>query len=720
MTTFVKPLYGSSIDDSEVARAIGLPAGVYEGLEPSISGAGGSSGWTASLAVSTANGKSLWRTPGDVAHGRYIVEETGPVQLNIAGPAANPRIDLIIGYHKWVAGPTDPVTLLPTGALTTAQMPTYLVVTGTPSVTPVDPAVPDPYDVNGNRAVILARVRVPVSGPASIERYAPTDLRLDYHAAIASEVVSARNIYPSLKQRIDAIGTAQLIEAAAFKGYPAATGGGNYQPVTMSTVKVYGGAVTVRDATSVNLTKPGLYEVMVVCNSVFGVRNTMLNATRIILGYNGTTLIADEIGDTDGDDEDQTAYALVYVDPAWTTPFIRIDHDSFRGGTMRGSVKFLGDPSSLVALGIANVDISTPVGASQTWPDSLDIALTAVNAVGAVTWSAVSGSGLSDAASDPAITFTGSTMHVSWTADPGTLPKTYQIKLQAVDSAGTPRTVQKQIALTITAYAAIPLVINSTDKSYSRVTTGTWPTLISFAPNASGGTSPYTWAVVAGADTTLPGVAWNAASGTFDATLTYDQYVAGVSTPPKVRIRCTDSAGSPAQQEKVISYLFALTTGGGGGGGGGGCVPAGTLFELANGSIPIELVAEGMLARGYDDANMEPVIAEITKVYVYEDRPLMRLTTTMGSLVCSQDHRPYRRQPDGEECDHGNYPPAHKLVPGDITRWEVSPGDVHEVEVVSVELLEERATVYHVTMDCGHVYIAGSMPAHNMIKKSIE
>jgi hypothetical protein len=715
MTTTIHPLYGSPIDDSEIARSIGLPAGVYEGLEPTIAGAGGGAGWTASLGVNAANGRSVWRSPGDVGHGRYVVEETGPVQLNISGPAANPRIDLLIGYHKWVAGPTDPVSLLPTGALTAAQMPTYVVVTGTPAAVPVDPTVPDPYDVGGNRAVILARVRVPVTGPPAIERYAPTDLRLDYHALVTGEVVTARNAFPNLKARIDAIGTAQLIEAASFRGNPPATGGGNFQAVPMTGVKIYGGAVVVRDANTLSLTKTGLYEVIAVCNSLYGGAG-MLNATRIILGYNGTTLIADEIGDTVADDEDQTTYALVYVDPTWTDPFIQINHDSFRGGYMRGSVKFLGDPSTLAALGIATTDKVMTASASQTWPDSVDIGLTAINAVGVVTWSAVAGSGLITGATDPAVTFSGNTMHVAWTANPGTLPKVFQIKLQATDSAGTPRTVQKQISLTVNPYSVVALSITSGDVSYAKTGAGTF--VLSFTPIGAGGTTPYTWSLVAGADTTLPGATWNSSAGTVDSgALTSTQLNAG---PYKVRLRCVDSAGSPVTVEKVINYTTSWsTTGGGGGGGGGGtgCVPAGTLFELADGSIPVELVAVGMLARGYDDANLEPVIAEITKVYVYEDRTLMRITTTMGSLVCSCDHRPYRRHADGEVNEHGNYPPASQLVPGDITRWEAAPGDVHDVEVVSVEFLEERATVYHVTMDRGHVYVAGGMPAHNIIKQ---
>ena len=208
MSQALHPLYGSSIDDFRIARAINLPPGVYEGMEPSISGDGGVAGWTASLGADIVHGRSLWRTTGNVPYGRYVVEETEAVQVAIEGPdATNPRIDLIVGVHRWIQGPIDPVSLLPTGEYSDSQKPSYVVLKGTPSASPAVPAVADPYDANGSRAVVLAQVYVPTSGDPTISRYTPTDLRLPYMRVITEEVVSSRGGFPNLKGRLDAMPT---------------------------------------------------------------------------------------------------------------------------------------------------------------------------------------------------------------------------------------------------------------------------------------------------------------------------------------------------------------------------------------------------------------------------------------------------------------------------------------------------------------------------------
>lgn len=561
MTQTIHPLYGEYITDAGIARAIPLPAGVYDGLLPSIAGAGGSAGWTASL--DTIDGHSLWRTQGDTTNGRILIEETGPIQVHIAGPSANPRIDLIVGIHKWVQGPTDPTTFEPTGSLTDAQKATYAVVQGTPATTPTEPTVLDPWDVGGNRAVVLAKVTVPVSGAPTIERYQTTDLRLAYMRAVVGEVVTARNEFGSLKERIDAIGTAQLIEAASFKGSIGITGGGNLQPVVMTEVKKYGDAVVVRDNTTLGLAKPGLYEVICVCNSVYG-RGGMLNATQIVLGYNGAETSADFINDTFADDEDQTAYAMLYVDPSWTDPYISIHHDSFLGGTMRGSVKYLGTPSAIGTLGITTGNIAISDTATPTWPNFTLISLVATNAVGGVTWSVVPGGGLQDGTTDPKASIVGGALRIDWTANPGALPKTWSVKLQATDSATPARTVQKTITITLSAYSVQSLVITATDKIFTL--TGAGPFTPSFTATATGGTPTYTWALVAGADTTLPGASIDNSTGVLTSSLTFAQMNTG---PYKVRLRCTDSAGSPVVVEKVINITTAASSGGGGGGGGG-------------------------------------------------------------------------------------------------------------------------------------------------------
>lgn len=176
MTQFQRPLYGEYAKASSIALADPLPQGVYAGMTPSIAGPGGVSGWTASLSPD-ADGFSQWRTRGTPSAGRYVIQETAAVTVAIAAPdAVNPRIDLIVGIHKWVAGPVDPGTLEPTGEFIPAQQATYAVVRGTPAVTPAEPAVPDPWEAGGSRAVVLAKVTVPITGLPTITRYAATDM----------------------------------------------------------------------------------------------------------------------------------------------------------------------------------------------------------------------------------------------------------------------------------------------------------------------------------------------------------------------------------------------------------------------------------------------------------------------------------------------------------------------------------------------------------------
>jgi len=159
------------------------------------------------------------------------------------------------------------------------------------------------------------------------------------------------------------------------------------------------------------------------------------------------------------------------------------------------------------------------------------------------------------------------------------------------------------------------------------------------------------------------------------------------------------------------SFPSGLTGGGSGGGGGGGgglgCVPAGTPILMANGlSIPVEWITEGMEVATYDDLTLEPVSAKVAKVYRYEKRDLWRITTSMGSLVCSHDHRIFNGT---------NWPPVRQFKAGDRTLWH-KDGRLESVEVLSCEPTGDSKDVYHMTLTHGHVYIAGWIAAHNMYK----
>ncbi len=709
MTQTLHPLYGEYLTDAGRAHSIPLPPGVYAGMNPTITGAGGSAGWTLSLAPDS-DGFSYWRTPGSPVEGRYVIQEDAPVQVPIAAPdATHTRIDLVIGVHKWVAGPVDPSTLEPTGQYTSAQQATYVVAQGTPSATPVAPTVPDPYDGTGNRAVILAEITVPPTGTPTVVPYPATDLRLLGMRTVIQEVITARSTFPDLNSRLNSLGgsitaiTQNQINATSFTGSTAVTSSATtFTKVAMSKTTVFGTAVSDVDAatkTSISLLQPGLYEIEAfhkVEGSAFG---SVCCAVQAWLTRTGAAnqLIDNQL-DTFSDEITEAVYGMLYVDPSWVAPAIYFERAGTPAGTLRGSVKYLGNPTSVGTLLIAN-KVSTNLLAStgMTYPVSVLIPLTASNAVGSVTWSVVAGTGLQSGTTDPAATIvSGNQLQLTWSTAPAAFPATYSVEVSATDSATSPRTATATLGFTLAAPA--PLTITTTTPI--PFSTALYPYSVSLQAIASGGAPPYTWSIVTGAGTNLPSAA---VSGT---TVTGTVSAAGTYT---VELLCSDSqTPTPAQATATITINVTTVTGGGGGGG-TGCVPAGTPLSMADGStIPVEQAAFGMHAMAFDDLTGEPVEATITATWEHQGRDLYRLITDRGELVCSHDHRLYSRAKDA-------WIPARNLHEHDVT-LTLDGQTLVEAVVLSCEPTGEQATVYHLTLDRGHVYVAGGFPAHNMIK----
>ena len=213
MSQMLYPLFGAYASDSLFALMVPGPAGVYEGMDPSLSGAGGSAGWTVSL------GAGAWKTQGDPAGvslanalGRFLIREDAPITQHVAGPGALDRIDLVVGIYLYSAGPINTAATppTPTGQYTAPQMAGYGTVSGTPSLTPVAPAVLDPYFPDGHRAVVLAQVYVPATGQPTATIYAPNKMRFERMAAATAEVIAARTdttgkAWPSLQARVNNI-----------------------------------------------------------------------------------------------------------------------------------------------------------------------------------------------------------------------------------------------------------------------------------------------------------------------------------------------------------------------------------------------------------------------------------------------------------------------------------------------------------------------------------
>jgi hypothetical protein len=114
---------------------------------------------------------------------------------------------------------------------------------------------------------------------------------------------------------------------------------------------------------------------------------------------------------------------------------------------------------------------------------------------------------------------------------------------------------------------------------------------------------------------------------------------------------------------------------------------------------------EGDFAEAYDDVTWERLTARVIGTLRYDDRALYRVITDRGELVCSHDHRL-------ASWEDAGFPPARHVKAGDVIRWRTPEGIVPAI-VSSCEPTGESATVYHVSLDRGHVYVAGDVPAHN-------
>ena len=165
MSQTISITFGEYITDTSIHRAVPLPPGVYEGLTPSIS-----------AGVVTFQ-PGIWRTLGTSWNtGRHTIYEDTAFAVNIDAASTQDRIDAIVGAHKWVMGPIDS-NGEPTGEITPEMQAIYQVVKGTPGASPQIPPIPDPYDGNGRRAVILALVFVPASGSPTAWIPGPCDHR---------------------------------------------------------------------------------------------------------------------------------------------------------------------------------------------------------------------------------------------------------------------------------------------------------------------------------------------------------------------------------------------------------------------------------------------------------------------------------------------------------------------------------------------------------------
>lgn len=139
-----------------------------------------------------------------------------------------------------------------------------------------------------------------------------------------------------------------------------------------------------------------------------------------------------------------------------------------------------------------------------------------------------------------------------------------------------------------------------------------------------------------------------------------------------------------------------------------GCLPSGSEVLMSDMSKrSIESIVEGDQVFALDESSLTPVISKVIKTYVIEKAHLIEVVTTKRSLICSKDHRLTRNN------NILDYPAAKDLEVGDILVYINDDGSIEEVDVLSIEDVGDIATVYHISLEDGHVYIGNNFAAHN-------
>lgn len=503
----------------------------------------------------------------------------------------------------------------------------------------------------------------------------------------------------------------QLIEPYASVGYYTnINGAGNAWNSTANPVKFseqYHSGINIDydSATGVfTVVKAGVYELnaLMINNGrdSNGNSNTTLSINAMASGSSTWERINQDISinHSPGMSVDN-AHPTVFV--GWLGAGVKLcltsNHDYYWWQLIHFSHKYLGQLAPTSTLTITNLNENFQASSTTTYPWPIYIPLQATNSQGTVNWVLSAGTTL------PGAVISGNSLTAS-VPDPGATPDVYTVNLVATDSVTS---ATKSITVTVNQFVTQPLAISNLDSYYFSFIQGSSGAFTLALTGTGGNGNPYTWAVSGG---NLPGA--SITGSTLNMTFNTSQAVGTYPYTVTVTMSCVGSTS--VSKTITISEIIYTSGGGGGGGGGGGCVPAGTPFLTPDGYVPVEFLKVGDQAIGFDEHTLEPVVATVTATFKYEDRQLYTIVTDKASLVCSHDHR-LTKVVEGEDPA---YPSARDLATGDSILWHnMESNTLEAVKVLEVKPMEEYVDVYHLTMDKGHVYVAGSFPAHNMIKQ---
>ncbi|HTG01404.1 MAG TPA: Hint domain-containing protein, partial [Nitrospirota bacterium] len=136
--------------------------------------------------------------------------------------------------------------------------------------------------------------------------------------------------------------------------------------------------------------------------------------------------------------------------------------------------------------------------------------------------------------------------------------------------------------------------------------------------------------------------------------------------------------------------------------GGGGCFPAGTLITTPRGDVPIERLSAGDTVTGIDRiGRLVPVVIQGTQT---TRSALLHLKTGRGPFTTTEEH-PLARS-------LGKFVRAGELLPGGtILFWNGM--SVAETPVISTTVTNSSATVYNISVEKPHTFIANGFIVHN-------
>ena len=135
---------------------------------------------------------------------------------------------------------------------------------------------------------------------------------------------------------------------------------------------------------------------------------------------------------------------------------------------------------------------------------------------------------------------------------------------------------------------------------------------------------------------------------------------------------------------------------------GGGCFPSGTLIKTPGGDLAIEHLKAGD-AISTVDHNGKPVLSRVKETHTTHS-PLLIIKTSRGLLKTTREHP--------LALASGGFRPAGELSPDDeILTWKDNQTKIDTV--IDKSCLDTPETVYNLTVDWPHTFIADGFIVHN-------